>query len=367
MSIPIHRPTLRRRDFNSVLNCLVSDRIGEGPVNHELASLLAHYLGVAGGVCLSTYISAIHCALEALELGPQDPVIVSALAPAEYLIVLARRGLVPLIADVDPATAGISLAEIEKYMAAGSKAIILHYTLGLVPGSDEIFTLGIPVLEDISQSLGGSIGGARCGSLGQVSVLSLSPEGIITAAGGAAVFSRDRRVLRAVRECVDRGPKDILLPDLNAALGLAQAKEIDGYLKARQAVSEIFIQAVTRSRHGTLLPAEDGGSVPYGFPVLVKDGLKQVRQYALKKGIETSTAFSEALVAVEQAAGGGPPADGWQESQTVNGVGAAPAQGTEKRLPNAKDLLWRCLLFPLYPTLLKRDVQLIAKVLSTLP
>jgi dTDP-4-amino-4,6-dideoxygalactose transaminase len=48
VSIPVFRPTLRRRDFNSVLSCLVSDRLGSGPLSHELASELARYLGASG-------------------------------------------------------------------------------------------------------------------------------------------------------------------------------------------------------------------------------------------------------------------------------------------------------------------------------
>jgi dTDP-4-amino-4,6-dideoxygalactose transaminase len=79
MSIPVFRPTLRRRDFNSVLGCLVSDRLGAGPLNHELAAELSRYLGAAGGACLATFGQAVACALEALGLAEGEAV-VSALA-----------------------------------------------------------------------------------------------------------------------------------------------------------------------------------------------------------------------------------------------------------------------------------------------
>ena len=44
----------------------------------------------------------------------------------------------------------------------------------------------------------------------------------------------------------------------------------------------------------------------------------------------------------------------------------APA-AAPRALAGARDLLARCVLFPLYPTLLKRDLQLIVKVLGALP
>jgi perosamine synthetase len=379
MSIPVFRPTLRRRDFNSVLNCLVSDAIGAGPLSHELAAELARYLGVAGGFCAATYMTAIQWALGSLELAPGDPVIVPALAPAAYASALANRGLRLMSADVDPASGVLLASEVRRLMPGGPKALVLCYSLGFVPETDELFTLGLPVLEDISQALGASLGEAHCGSLGQVCVLNLSPEGIITAGGGAGVFARDRRILKNLRDAAERSPRDSRLPDLNAALGLAQLKAIECFLKARQAMMEPFIQAVGRSRHGTIRPQREEGFVPFSFPVLVKDGLKQVRQYALRKGVETHGAFLDSLLAVEQpeagfaevAEDGGRPEAQAAEAGPAGGAPAAEAglaEGAPDRAtPHARDLAERCLLFPLYPTLLKRDAQLIARVLASLP
>jgi perosamine synthetase len=391
MSIPVFRPTLRRRDFNSVLACLVSDRLGAGPLNHELAAELSRFLGAAGGACLATYGQALDCALEALGLAAGEAVVLSALAPAEYLRALAGRGLRPLVADVDPGTGLVLRSEVERHLAGPvlPKALVLHYPLGFVPETEELFGLGLPVLEDISQALGASLeaGGEvegrpsgpsrRCGGLGAMSVLSLAPEGIITAGAGAAVFARERRELKGLREVVESRTRDALLSDLNAALGLAQAREIEGFLKSRRSIAEAFSQAVARSRHARLGPLQEGTGVPYAFPVMVKDGVKLVRQFAMKRNIETSSAFADAVAAIGQ----GPleplpdlpelPAEGAQEppaAQPERPPEAAPRALAAARAPAAaRDLLARCVLFPLYPTLLKRDLQLIVKVLSALP
>jgi perosamine synthetase len=371
VSIPVFRPTLRRRDFNSVLSCLVSDRLGSGPLSHELASELARYLGASGGACLATFAQAVDCALQALGLAEGEAVVLSALAPAEYLPALAARGLRALVADVDPETGLVRRSEVERHLGGAPKALILHYPLGCAPDSDELFRLGLPVLEDISQALGASLGegggdaeadgpspapSRRCGSLGAVSVLSLAPEGIITAGAGAAVFARDRRELKGLKEAVEARPRDALLSDLNAALGLAQAREIERFLKARRAMAALFSQAVARSRHGRLGPLQEQAGAPFSFPVLVKDGVKAVRQFAMKRNIETCSAFAEAVAAVGQGPAGPP-----------GGQGRQPRPETSQAPAAARDLLARCVLFPLYPTLLKRDLQLIVKVLSALP
>jgi len=366
MSIPVFRPTLRRRDFNGVLGCLVSDAIGPGPLSQELAAELARYLGVAGGLCTASYSTALQWALDCLELRPGDAVIVPALAPVSYAWALASRGLRLLVADVDPASGLLERSEVERLLPEGPRALVLRYTLGFLPESEELFALGLPILEDISQALGASQGEARCGSLGQASVLDLGPEGIITAGGGAAVFCRDRRALKSLRDAAERAPRDFQLPDLNAALGLAQLKALDHFLKARRAIAEAFSQAASRSRQGTLSSPRDSGWVPFSFPVLVKDSLKQARQFALRKGVETHGAFLDSILAVEQAessaaseeAGSRP-----EEPQSEARATADPGRSS----PKARDLAGRCLLFPLYPALGKRDAQLIAKVLASLP
>jgi perosamine synthetase len=249
--------------------------------------------------------------------------------------------------------------EVERLLPAGPRALVLCYTLGFSPETDELFTLGLPVLEDISQALGARVGDSRCGSLGQACVLSLGPEGIITAGGGAAVFARDRRSLKSLRDAAERSPKDSRLPDLNAALGLAQLKAIEGFLKARQAIAEAFSQAVGRSRHGTIHPPGEESSIPCSFPVLIKDSLKEVRQYAMRKGVETHLAFLDSLLAVGQPI--------WETAANEQPDPAAEASAAALDAPHARDLAERCLLFPLYPTLAKRDAQLIARVLASLP
>jgi dTDP-4-amino-4,6-dideoxygalactose transaminase len=69
--------------------------------------------------------------------------------------------------------------------------------------------------------------------------------------------------------------------------------------------------------------------------------MKDVRQYALKKNVDTMPAFADTIAALED----------------------SPAA----HCANARSLVLRCLLFPLYPMLGKRDVEAVCKVLATLP
>jgi perosamine synthetase len=230
-------------------------------------------------------------------------------------------------------------------------------------------------------------------------VLSLQPEGIITAGGGGVVFVRERRAGRGLSEAQGQLDRDQLLPDMNAALGLIQLKELDRFLRARREIAAAFHQAVSRSRHGALLagpqaaetaeregvhtgPASDPAlGVPYALAVTVRGAIREVRQYASRQGIETRRAFAEAALAFHPGAvesadaggdgstSGGTPAEPERVPATASSA-AVPADDRAAMLrefPRAHELLLRSVLFPLYPGLSKKDVQLIAKVLATLP
>ncbi|MBN1836906.1 MAG: DegT/DnrJ/EryC1/StrS aminotransferase family protein [Spirochaetales bacterium] len=376
MSVPLSRPTLRRRDLNGVLSCLVSDRIGPGELNAELAGSLARQLGTAGGLCLSSYSAAIDRVLDLLELQAGDHLAMSALAPGLYREVCRRRAVQPLLVDVEERSPLPDAAAVERLLSKGvrPKAILLHYTFGYVPEADELLRLGIAVVEDVTHSLGGIWNGAPCGAHGQFAILSLQPEGIITTGQGAAVFARDRKTARSLAAAVGRYDRDQALADMNAALGLAQLRELERFLRMRREVASAYLQAVARSPHGALLAGAQSAetdpspsalsqpaaseAVPYAFAVALRGGLKEARQYAAKRGVETRRAFADAVLALSEAEGAG--ADPL-EADAPN-AGEAP-----ERFPRAYQLLLRSLQFPLYPALVKRDVQLVTKVLASLP
>jgi len=327
--------------MDRVLACMVSDSVGPGAANRELCAAVAEYLGVSGGVAVASYFGALLVAFDALELAPGDAVVVSALAPRVYRDALAKRGLLLRPVDVDPATGTLAAERARLEVASGAKAVVAHYTLGFVPDMSRLLELGVPVIEDLSQSLGANLGERRCGSLGQLCLFSLSPDSIVTGGDGGMVVARDKTVARRLQELVE--VRLAPLADLNASLALAQIREIESFIEARRQIAAAFARSVARTRHKAIVQSEDGENVHYSFPVMLASGMKDVRQYARKKGVETAAGHAGSLLA------GG---------EEVEDAGRCPA---------ARSALMRCLLFPLYPTLGRTRVDVVAKVLATLP
>ncbi len=327
--------------MGSVLSCIVSDKIGPGEISRELASRIAHQLGHAGGVTLANTYLAVSVALEALGLVRGDPVILPALAPAIWLRALEDRGLVPLVADVEAESGTIDIPQCAALVQKGAKAILVPHTLGIMVDVEALKAYGIPVLEDASQALGGKAGEQLCGSAADICLLSLEPESIVTCGGGALVAARSRPAAAALRRIQESSPLYSPLSDMNAALGISQLAALDTFVAARREVAAVYSQSLLKSRHKQLIQKIDAENVLSSFPVTLADGMKEVRQYALKKSIDTIPAFAGTIAALEE----------------------SPAA----HCANARSLVLRCLLFPLYPMLGKRDVEGVCRVLATLP
>jgi dTDP-4-amino-4,6-dideoxygalactose transaminase len=332
---------VKRKDMGSVLSCIVSDKLGPGEISRELVARACHLLGHAGGVSLSNAYMALSVALDALGLVPSDPVILPALAPALWLRVLQDKGLVPLVADVEPDSAAIDVLQVAGLVQQGAKAILVPHTLGIIADVEALKTHGIPVLEDASKSLGGKAGEQLCGGAAEICMLSVNPEDIVTCGGGTLVLGRGKQSAAALHRIQEGSPLYSQLPDMNAALGIAQFAALEDFITARREIAAVFAQSLLKSRHKSLVQKIDAENVLSSFPVALSDGMKEVRQYALKKNVDTMPAFADTIAALED----------------------SPAA----HCANARSLVLRCLLFPLYPMMAKRDVEGVCKVLASLP
>jgi dTDP-4-amino-4,6-dideoxygalactose transaminase len=327
--------------MGSVLSCIVSDKIGPGEISRELVARASHLLGHAGGVSLCNSYLALSAALEALGIVASDQVILPALAPSLWLRVLVDHRVVPLVADVEPETGVIDPQQVGVLMRKGPKAILVPHTLGIVADIEALKSHGVPLLEDASQALGGRLGELPCGGLADLCLISLEPENIVTCGGGALVLAKNRQVAATVRRIQEGSPLFSPLADMNAALGISQLAALESFVAARREITQVYAQSLLKSRHRTLVQKIDAENVLSSFPVALADGMKEARQYAMKKSVDTAPAFADSIAALED----------------------SPAA----HCPHARSLVLRCLLFPLYPMLGKRDVEAVSRVLATLP
>lgn len=341
MKLPVYSSTIRRKEMDAVLTCMVAEKVGPGEMNQKLAQIAKEFLQIEGsGVFRSTAV-ALFYALSALDVEIGSGIIISALAPAWHYQVVKRLGFVPFIADVDPDNLLITVDSLTKAIQSGGRVILLHETLGFIPDMTSILALGIPVIEDISQSVGASILDQKAGQFGVFSILGLEEHDLLTAGGGAILLAKNHREAIVLKKMVDEAPLTDILPDINSALAFIQFREFQKNIAFRKEIHTLYVRSIMQSRHKTIIQSDDVVSAVYAFPVVLSSGYKEVKQYVNRKEVEIELAFDDSVAAF---------------------------LGDElEGCIQAKSLLMRCVLFPLYPRLGTSNATKIAKIMATLP
>ncbi len=341
MKIPVYSSTIRRSEMDAVLTCMVEEKIGPGEMNGKLVKLASEVFEVSGAVAFRSPAIALSYALKALDLEKNSGVIISALAPAWQFVELERLDYKPIIVDVAADDVLVSVESLEEAVKNGGRAIILHETLGFLPDMEKVLALGIPVIEDISQSAGSTYKEKLAGSFGVFSILGLEEKDILTAGGGAVLLAPERRNATVLKRSYENAPSTDILPDINASLAFIQLKQMKKNMASRQEMYESYIRTLLQSKHKTISHNSENTNPVYSFPVILNSGLLDVKKYAAKKQIEIEPAFSNSVI------------DKFDDNQ--------------EKFINAASLLLRCVLFPLYPRLGSKNVAEITKVLATLP
>ena len=359
--IQTYSTTIRRKEMDAVLTCMVDEKIGPGELNTRLIQQVKEFFKCDSAVALRSPTIALKYALSAMNLEKGSAVMISALAPFWQYQSLIDLGFVPEVLDVDDNNGLVTIYEIQKGIENGGKVLLLHETEGIIPNFDQILELNIPVIEDISMSAGSSVALSedyllaskgsndksivenrkKVGSYGVYTILGLEERDVITAGGGAVLISPNRKEWLLLKPLVDNAPLTDLLPDINSVLAWVQLKEFPRNEQIRKELFSLFQRACMIGKHKTLVRELDDGSTMSCFPLVLATPFKDVKQYTSKKDIEIQLAFENSVV--------------------------AHVEEVSEKCIKAKSLYLRCVHVPLYPRLTQSESAKIVKVLSSLP
>lgn len=219
--------------------------------------------------------ATMHAALVAAGVGPGDEVIVPPLTMASTTFAVLHAGALPVFADVDPHLWTIDPAAIARCITPATKAIIPVSIYGLSPDMDPIMELArqhnLFVLEDDAECFLGYYKGKIVGSIGHASSFSFQSSKHITSGEGGMIVTNDEELASQIRRfgslgyaAVGAGKGKITrqtiqspdyarhasigynyrLPELCAAVALAQTERLDELVGVRLNAAQCYAQAV---------------------------------------------------------------------------------------------------------------------------
>jgi len=340
--IPFYKPTLRRKDMDAVLQTMVDERIGPGERKNEFLRQFCELIGTKGGIALRSYPDALRAALTVAGLEEGAKVGVSVLSPAVYEVVATQLGITLVFGDIDSDTACLSQDEALRLVGEGCSALLIHEPLCQIPVACDYRQLGVPVIEDITESLESSYEEQKAGAWGDLVVCAFEEDGIVSTGGGAILSYANERYKSSCSSLFGDQREYVELPDMNAALGIIQLAALSDHLHRRRELYSTFSKALLKTQHRILgIGSIDFNPNGYGFSTVLDSKAEDAIKFAAKSQVMAKRTFEKSL--------------------------AASIEEIYDHFPEATAPFLRSIRVPIYPFLKQSDVELLLKVITHLP
>lgn len=248
-----------------------------GNMNRKFEEEFAKKFGVKYAIGVNSGTSALHCCYAAMNIGPDDEIIVPPLTFGSPAFAALYQGAVPVFADVDPEMFTIDPEDVARKVTSRTKAIVTVALYGLSPDMDPILqTAGshhIFVIEDCAQCFLGKYKGKTAGTLGDMAIFSFERSKHMTTGNGGAIITNDEKLAENARRFSILGystlraglyeskpSKEVIqdpnfirhlfvapnyrFPELCAAMALAQLEGLDRFVKMRIDIAELYSDVI---------------------------------------------------------------------------------------------------------------------------
>lgn len=282
------RQTLGLSDILAVLGVLRSDFLTCGPKVREFEDAICAYTGAKYCVAVSSATAGLHIAAAACGIGPGDEAVTSPITFLASANCVRYTGASVRFADVEPDTANISAAEIERGLTERTRLLIPVHFAGQSCDMEAISRLararGLRVIEDAAHAIGSDYRGSKVGSCeySDMAVFSFHPVKNITTGEGGAVTTNDPELYERLKLLRSHGMEhtknweyemrrmgfNYRLTDIQAALGVSQLGKLEKFKARRREIVEFYNSSLGLPH---LSEREWSDACFHLYPVLVDD------------------------------------------------------------------------------------------------
>jgi perosamine synthetase len=272
--IPLHAPVFLGRDKELVTETIESTFVSSvGKFVDEFELQLAQKTGSKYAICTVNGTAALHICLLLADVNKQDEVITQPFSFIATANAIHYTGASPIFIDIDKETLSLSPEKLEEFLAQNTyqkegfcfnnktnkriKACVPMHTFG-IPAKIESIQLicnkyNITLVEDAAESLGSYVNGKHTGNFGKVSAISFNGNKVITAGGGGAIITNDQNLAKRAKHITttakiphkwayehDEVGYNYRMPNINAALALAQLEQLNSILENKQKTANFY-------------------------------------------------------------------------------------------------------------------------------
>lgn len=277
--IPLHEPKFQGNEIKYLNECIDSGFVSSvGEFVDKFERDIADFCGAKYAVATTNGTSALHLSLHALNVDENCEVITQPLSFIATSNAIAYTKAKPIYIDVDLDSMGMSPSVLENFLNANAqmkdgyavnkktnkviKACVPMHTFGHPARILEIKEIcqkwNIYLVEDAAESLGSYIikeDGklVHVGNFGICGILSFNGNKIITCGGGGAILTNDEKLAKKLKHLSttakiphaykyehDYIAYNYRLPNINAALAVAQIEQLEKFLSIKMKLSKSY-------------------------------------------------------------------------------------------------------------------------------
>lgn len=270
--IPVFEPIIGDQEI-----AYVTDALRRGEISGNFGTYLdrfekgfAAYCGCKHGIAVTSGTTALHLAVAAAGIGPDDEVLVSASTNIATALGVYHNGAMPVPVDSENLTWNLDLDLIETLITPKTKAIIPVHLFGHPVDMDMLMGIAkrhnLLVIEDCAESHGATVRGRMTGSFGDMSCYSFYANKVITTGEGGMVTTNSDALaerLRLLRNLGFTKPRfrhevagyNFRMTSYQAAMGLAQLEKIEQIIADKRRIAATY-NALLANVPGLRLPVE---------------------------------------------------------------------------------------------------------------
>jgi dTDP-4-amino-4,6-dideoxygalactose transaminase len=229
---------------------------------------------------LSSGTAAIHLGLILLDVKTDDEVICQSMTFSASANPIKYLGANPVFIDSEPDTWNMCPIALEEAIidriskGKKPKAIIVVHLYGMPYKVDEIIAIAkkyqIPILEDSAEALGSSYKGKKCGTFGEIGVLSFNGNKIITTSGGGALVSKSKSIKEKTVFLATQARDNAIhyqhseigynyrMSNVCAGIGRGQMEVLDKHIAKRRTNYEFYKDNLSKISGITFLDEQEG-------------------------------------------------------------------------------------------------------------
>jgi len=303
--IPLHEPRFAGNEKKYLNECIDSTFVSSiGKFVDEFEEKIASYTGSKYAIATSNGTSALHIALILANVESDDEVITQPLTFIATCNAISYCGSKPIFIDVNKDTMGLSPSALKEFLERNTiiknqqcinnktgkviKACVPMHTFGHPCRIDKIQDIcdqyHINVIEDAAESLGSFYKGKHTGTFGQTGVISFNGNKIITAGGGGCILTNNEELAKRAKHITTTAKEphkwkyshDMIgynyrMPNLNAALIVAQLEQLDEFLLSKEGLANAYESFFSSADIKFIKEPEDSKSNYWLNAIILKD------------------------------------------------------------------------------------------------